>query len=224
MLSDVEIRELLETKKLKIDPFNEKFLEPASYDIRAGRVLVARRGIVDLAREPVILRHGDWAEVESLEKMELPLNVAAVVGLRSTLTRKGLDWFGGPQIDPGYRGKIYTSVFNTASTPIELTHELPFATMIFDQLGKAASRPYSGKYQEQVTFPEEDVERMLKMETHTLSDVIQSVGLLEETVGKLTKTNEQMATHLEWIKGLLFAILMAMIVGVAIELMSHYLH
>jgi dCTP deaminase len=200
-----------------------KFLEPASYDIRAGRVLVSRRGIVDLSKESVVLRHGDWAEVESLEKFELPLNVAATMGLRSGLTRKGLDWFGGPQIDPGYRGKLYTSVFNTAVTPVELTFGMPFATVNFHRLGKDASHAYSGKFQEQVTFPEEDVERMLKMETHTLSDVIQSVGLLEQTVGKLTTASEKMATDLGWIKNLLLAILVAMVVSVFGNLIGRFI-
>jgi len=223
MLSDVEIRELHELGKLKIKPFDSKYLEPASYDIRAGRVLVARRGIVDLAKENIVLRHGDWAEVESLEEMELPINIAATVGLRSGLTRRGLDWFGGPQIDPGYNGKIYTSVFNTSSTAIELTYAMSFATVIFYRLGKDASHPYSGKFQKQLTFPEEDVERMLKMETHTLSDVIQSVGILEDAVGKLTTTSERMATDIGWIKGLLFAILIAMVGGIAVQIMSHFL-
>ena len=224
MLADLEIRELCDSGKLQIDPFDPQYLEPASYDVRARRVLVARRGIVDLAKESVVLRHGDWAEMESMEVMELPLNLAATVGLRSGLTRRGLDWFGGPQIDPGYNGRIYISVFNASSTPVELTYAMSFATVIFYRLGKNASRAYSGKFQKQLTFPEEDVERMLKMETHTLSDVIQSVGILESTVGKLTKTSEKMATDIGWIKLLLFAILFAMIAGIAVQMLSHFLH
>ena len=58
-----------------------------------------------------------------------------------------------------------------------------------------------------------DVNRMLKMEAYTLSDVIQSVSLLEQTVNKLTKTSEQMAQDLGWVKKLLFAILIALIIG-----------
>jgi len=223
MLADVEIRELHESGKLQIDPFDPKSVEPASYDVRLRRVLVARRGIVDLAERGVVLRHGDWAELESLEVMDLPLNVAATVGLRSGLTRQGLDWFGGPQIDPGYNGRIYISVFNASSTPVELTYAMSFATVSFFRLGKNASRSYSGKFQKQLTFPEEDVERMLKMETHTLSDVIQSVGILENTVERLTKNTDRMATNLGWIKGLLFAILFAMVVGIIAPIISHFM-
>lgn len=218
MLTDSEIREALEKGGLKIDSFESKNLEPASYDIRAGRILVARRGIINLRNEPVVLRHGDWAELESLEAVELPLNMAATVGVRTSLTRRGLDWFGGPQIDPGYQGKIYISVFNAASTPIDIIYGMPYATLIFYRLAKNSSRTYAGQYQKQMTFPEEDVERMLKMEAYTLSDVIQSVGLLEQTVNKLTRTSEQMAGDIGWVKKLLFAILIALIIGVGQQL------
>jgi len=223
MLTDSEIREAIDQQALRINPFEPKNVEPASYDLRAGRVLVARRGIVDLHKEPVVLRHGDWAEVESLEAMELPLNIAATLGVRSSLTTRGLDWFCGPQIDPGYMGKIYISVFNASSTPMEITYGMSFATVTFYRLAKNASRSYSGKFQKQLTFPEEDVERMLKMEAYTLSDVIQSVGILEHTVNKLTRTSEQMAADLGWVKKLLFAILIALIVGVGGQFVSHWL-
>lgn len=218
MLTDTEINEATDNGSLRIDPFESKNLEPASYDIRAGRILIARRGIVNLRNEPVVLRHGDWAELESLEALELPLNIAATVGVRTSLTRRGLDWFGGPQIDPGYQGRIYISVFNASSTPIDITYGMTYATLVFYRLARNSSRTYSGQYQKQMTFPEEDVERMLKMEAYTLSDVIQSVGLLEQTVNKLTRTSEQMAIDIGWVKKLLFAILIALIVGVGQQL------
>jgi dCTP deaminase len=222
MLTDSEIREIIDQQSLKIKPFEPKNVEPASYDLRAGRVLVARKGIVDLSREPVVVRHGDWAEIESLEVVELPLNIAATVGVRSSLTRRGLDWFSGPQIDPGYMGKIYISVFNASSMPMEIAYGMSFATMMFYRLARDASHAYSGKFQKQLTFPEEDVERMLKMEAYTLSDVIQSVGLLEKTVNSLTRTSERMATDISWVKRLLFAILIALIVGVGGQLASRW--
>lgn len=214
MLTDIEIREAIDAGNLRVDPFESKNLEPASYDLRAGRVLLARKGIVNLREQPVVLRHGDWGEVESLEALELPLDIAATVGVRTSLTRRGIDWFGGPQIDPGYQGRVYISIFNASSLPFEITYGMPFSTIVFYRLARSASRSYSGRFQKQMTFPEEDVERMLKMEAYTLSDVIQSVGLLEQTVNKLTTTSERMATDIGWIKRLLFAILIALAVGI----------
>jgi len=215
MLTDTEIRESIDQGSLRIDPFKATNVEPASYDVRAGRVLVARRGIVNLRSEPVVLRHGDWAEIESMEVLEMPLNIAASVGLRSSLSRRGINGSAGPQIDPGYRGRVYISVFNASTLPFEINYEMTFATVIFHRLAQDSSHAYDGKFQGQMTFPEEDVERMLKMEAYTLSDVIHSVGLLEDTVGKLTKTTEKMSNDLGWVKNLLFAILIALIIGLA---------
>jgi dCTP deaminase len=223
MLTDSEIREAMEQQALQIKPFEPKRLEPASYDLRAGRVLVARRGIVDLSKEPVVLRHGDWAEIESLEMVELPLNIAATVGVRSSLTRRGLDWFSGPQIDPGYKGRIYISVFNASVAPIDVSYGMAFATLTFYRLSRDASRSYAGKFQKQMTFPEEDVERMLKTESHTFSDVATSVGLLEQTMDKLTRTSERTATDVGWVKKLLFATFIAILVGLASQIIGHWI-
>jgi len=223
MMTDSEIRETMAQQALLIKPFEPKRLEPASYDLRAGRVLVARRGIIDLNKEPVVLRQGEWAEIESLEVVELPLNIAATVGVRSSLTRRGLDWFSGPQIDPGYKGKIYISVFNASVVPIDLSYGMSFATLTFFRLAREASRPYDGKFQKQLTFPEEDVERMLKMEPYAFSDLVTSVGALDQTVDKLTKASERTLTDLSWVKKLLFAIFLALLAGLASQIIGHWI-
>jgi dCTP deaminase len=134
-----------------------------------------------------------------------------------------LDWFSGPQIDPGYKGRIYISVFNASVAPIDVSYGMAFATLTFYRLARDASRPYEGKFQKQLTFPEEDVERMLKMESYSVSDLITSVGLLQQTVDKLTRTNERMATGLGWVKNLLFAIFIAIVIGVAAQIIGHWI-
>ncbi len=223
MLPDTEIKDLVDSGKLKIKPFEKRNLEPASYDLRVGRVLIARRGVVDLSRETALLRAGDWAEVESLESLEFPIDVGATVGVRTAITRQGLDYFSGPQVDPGYRGKIYISVFNASGRAFEFTYGMPFATLTFFKLSPPASRPYNGKYQDCFSFPEEDIQRMMTMEAVTLSDVIQSVSILEKTVEKLTTSIERMARDVAWVKNLLFAILIAMVIGLANALFQRFL-
>ncbi len=218
MMSDVEIREALHSKEIIIKPFNDKFLEPASYDCCVRRVLLAGRGIVDPKTERIILRTGDWAEVESLEEFELSLGVASTIGIRSSVTRRGIDWFAGPQLDPGFNGRVYVSLFNPSSEPYEIRTDEPLFTVMFHKLGKPASRGYSGKYQDKKEFPEEDVERMVKMQAPTLADVVVSVGVLENTVEKLTKATEGMAKDIGWVKYLLTGILIALVVGLAIGL------
>lgn len=218
MMSDVEIRDFIRSKEIVIKPFDEKCLEPASYDCCVRRVLLAGRGIVDPKKERIILRTGDWVEIESLEEFELGLGVAATIGIRSSITRKGIDWFAGPQLDPGFNGRVYVSLFNPSSESCEIKPDEPLFTMIFHKLGKPASRGYGGKYQGRKEFPEEDIQRMTKMQSPTLADVVVSVGVLESTVGKLTKATEGMAKDIGWVKYLLTGILIALVVGLAIGL------
>ena len=217
MLADSEIRALIETKDIVIDPFDEENLEGASYDASVGRVLIAGRGIVNLRNERVVLRTGDWAEIESLERFELSTRVAATYGVRSSITRRGIDWFGGPQIDPGYRGRLFVSLFNPSSEPFDLIWGMPLVSLMFHRLAVDAT-PYSGRFQNLDQFPEEDVQRMLTMSAPTLADVVTSVGTLERTVEQLTRTTERMARDIRWVTWLLGAILIAMVVGLAIGL------
>ncbi len=218
MLSDAAIQEMLAAGSIKIEPFSEALLQPASYDCRIGRVLVARRGVVDPAKEKVVIHTGEWAEIETLEVLTLPLDVAATYGVRSSLTRRGIDWFGGPQIDPGYHGKIFISVFNPTSEALELLPESPFCTLSFHRLEKPASKGYEGHFQGLTSFPEEDVVRMLKLEAPTLADVVVSVGVLERAVKDLIDSTKKMAVDIGWMRYLLTGILMALVVGIAIGL------
>jgi len=47
MLSDVEIRKEIASGELSIEPFQEESLEPASYDLHIGRVLLEGRGVFE---------------------------------------------------------------------------------------------------------------------------------------------------------------------------------
>ncbi len=213
MLADAEIRAAIETGDLVIEPFNDECVEPASYDLSVGRVLLAGRGIVDPRRDKVILRTGDWAEIETLERLELSTNIAATYGVRSGITRRGIAWYGGPQIDPGYNGRLFVSIFNPTSEPFEINWGDRFCTLMFHRL-KVDAHQYSGRFQGLNQFPEEDVERMLKMSAPTLGDVVLSVGVLEQTVQKLTEATSAMARDMGWVKYLLGAILISMVGGI----------
>lgn len=222
MLADKEIRAAHQSGELQIEPFVDSRVQGASYDLSVGRVLVAGRGIVDPAKERVILRTGDWVEIESREKFELSTRIAATYGVRSSITRRGIDWFGGPQIDPGYKGRLFVSVFNPTTEPFEIVAGMPMFTMIFHRLNVDAEE-YSGSFQGQYQFPEEDVERMLKMSAPTLADVVMSVGVLENVVEELTRNMQGMARDVRWVTYLLGAILISLVVGLAIGLPMAFL-
>jgi len=222
ILSDSEISKAIQSGDIKISDFDKSRLEPASYDFKVGRILMAGKGIIDPQKEKFLLKTGEWAEIETLERIQLSDKLAATYGIRSSITRQGIIWFGGPQIDPGYGGRIFVSIFNPSSEPFELMYAESFCTVIFHRLGEKAQKPYSGKFQGYDRFPEEDVERMVKMRSPTLADVVTSVGILESTVKELTTQMKQMVTDMGWIKKLLFAILIAIVIGLAIGICNKF--
>ncbi len=215
MLCNSEIKKYIESEDINISPYEDDSLEPASYDLKIGRALVAGKGIIDPHKEKAIIRTGEWAEIESLEIIGLSQNIAATYGIRSSITRQGIIWFGGPQIDPGYKGKLFVSIFNPTSEPFEICFRDPFFTVMFYDFKEPASNVYDGKFQNSFQFPEEDVERMLKLKGPTLSDVVASVGILEKAVADLTRHTDKMSNNLSWIKTILIAILIAMVVAIS---------
>jgi len=227
LLSDGEIREALESGQLVIENFRDDCVEPASYDCRVGRVLLPNRGVVDPSKERVLLRTGQWAEIETLEAFRLPNDIAAFIGIRSSITRRGVDYFSGLQVDPGYYGKVFIAVFNPGADPFEIGPGEPFVTLQFVRLGRPAEKPYKGAFQGLMQFPEDDVVRMTKMETRTLADVITSVGILEtstqdlaDSVKSLRVAQEQQTQELTKVGDTVDKIFWAIIIAIGLSFIS----
>ncbi|MEM0232971.1 MAG: dCTP deaminase [Candidatus Nezhaarchaeales archaeon] len=201
ILPDRCIRELVEKNNL-IDPFDERCLGPASYDARVGSKALKPRAegspIVNLEREGIlIIDTGEFVEVITLERFNMPNDVAGRIGLRSYYTRKGLQLFSGPQIDPGFKGNLIVSLFNAGPKPIMLRYGDSFCTIEFHKLESPVERPYSGPYQDQKDFPIENVEFIAEAKGVSLAEVIKVVRELRSDV--------------KWMKWLLALILAALL-------------
>jgi len=206
VLSDRQIKEYAQKKKL-IEPFDENLLGPASYDLRVGqRVLKSIRKkeetpIVNLELERVLqIGTGEFIEVLTLEKVNLPENICGRMGIRSFFTRKGLVSFVGPQVDPGFKGNLVISLFNTGPRTIVMKYGEPFCTIEFSELSAPCEKPYSGSYQGQNDFPSDNIEFIVGAKGITLSEVVDVMQGLRSDV--------------KWLKILLLLILGALIAGV----------
>lgn len=83
LLSDVEIRQAMTQERVRIEPFHEPSLQPASYDLRVGkRMLVS--GVmeeIDMERKrTVTLKAGQFGLLTSFERIGLSDDVAAHIG------------------------------------------------------------------------------------------------------------------------------------------------
>ena len=139
--------------------------------------------VVDVEKERMIqIGTGEFVEVFTMEKFAFPSNMCGRMGLRSYFTRKGLILFSGPQIDPGFKGNLIVSLFNTGPRTIVLKYGEDFCTIEFTRLEENVEKPYSGSYQEQTDFPSENIEFIIGAKGVTLYEVVDVMKALRGDV------------------------------------------
>ncbi len=85
---------------------------------------------IDVAQKGfIVIEPGDFAVVETLERVEPGQQTAAMIGLRSEYARQGLLMLSGPQIDPGFRGVLVIRVVNLAPKRVALPTKLRFSPL-----------------------------------------------------------------------------------------------
>ena len=132
-LSDAEIRDALSAKNLVIDPLDEASLNPAGYDLR-------------LSAE-VALAPSEHRLVATMERVELGRDLVGILHVRSSLAREGI-LASLALVDPGFRGQLTISLFNSGRKMIQLKAGERFVQLTFLRLGRQAAAKYEGRYQD----------------------------------------------------------------------------
>ncbi len=178
VLSDGTIRELVESGRIKIDPWDPGLVQPASVDLRLGdsfRVFHNHRTTAIDLREPptnlteevvasaedgFVIHPGEFCLGRTLEWVELPADIVARIEGKSSLGRLGLIVHATAGFcDPGWRGTLTLELNNLTRVPIKLYPGLLIAQLSFMTLDRAAERPYGSDelgshYQGQVAATE----------------------------------------------------------------------
>jgi dCTP deaminase len=161
VLSDGTIRRLVEDGRIKIDPWDEALVQPASVDLRLGdsfRVFHNHRAsAIDLrdppqhlteevkvsGDEPFVIHPGEFALGRTMEWVELPDDIVARIEGKSSLGRLGLIVHATAGFcDPGWKGTLTLELANLTRVPIRLYHGLAIAQLSFMALDAPAERPY----------------------------------------------------------------------------------
>ncbi len=147
---------LVETKNL-IEPFSEECLEGAGYDLRAEkfyRILSQSHIGVSGRKTPEIkqiesttytLLPGEYILVETLEKVNMPLEVAARILPRSSIFRCGCTLITA-LVDPGFKGTLTMGLKNLSDKKFTLEKGARIAQIVFEQV-EGETKEYAGKYQ-----------------------------------------------------------------------------
>ena len=206
ILTDSMIEAAVSDGSIKIDPFETRQIQPTSYDLRVGPLAAASssQGKVDVKEKGFLqLEPGDFAILVCEEIITLDNQHTGRFGLRSKWARKGLVATTGPQIDPGFTGRLNVGLTNLTSRSVALPHLDDFLTLELHHLSEPAKHPYSGACQGQSALSTEDLEAVLEREVMSLSEMNTTLRSLSANVGSLEKTVGSM----RWILGVGIAII-----------------
>lgn len=169
ILSDYTIYEEIEQGRLVIDPFDEKFLQPAGYDIRIGTeflsylagatnpvidpfaknaddVLHYERTVCNKSHPFYHIYPGAFVLGTSLEKFKLPEDVVAFIDGKASLGRIGLlTGIASTNIAPGFSGALTLELANLANRPIKLCPGMPIAHLTFMRTDRPVRNPYGSE-------------------------------------------------------------------------------
>jgi len=134
ILSGRDLKWYIETGKLKIEGVELSQFQQNGIDIVLG------------SAERTQLDKGGFCLATTREYFEMPDDLVALVGLRSTWARKGLSNLGPTWVDAGFHGEITLEIASWVKQTLPIGE--PFAHLVFMRTTTPAE-PYRGKYQGQ---------------------------------------------------------------------------
>ena len=162
ILSDISIKQKLQSGELSISPLEESQIQPASVDIRLGNTFSiledTATGIISMdhqiqykiiTTDSYLLLPGQFVLATTMEFIKLPDNLISFVEGRSSLGRMGLFIQNAGWVDPGFCGEITLELFNANRCAIKLKAGRRIGQLVISKLDQPAAHPYCGKYQGQ---------------------------------------------------------------------------
>ncbi|RLG51486.1 MAG: dCTP deaminase [Thermoproteota archaeon] len=171
ILSDFDLRSYLSEGRLVIKPLLRDTIQQNGVDLHIGAQIAVPRDPgrpLDIGKDDP----ADFYRIEEIpesgyeippytsvllhteEYVELPNDLMAICGLRSTFARLG---FIAPTtyVDAGFRGELTIEVLWSKPYPIRVYRGIRFLHVVFSKCLNSVERMYSGEYQGQrgVTLP-----------------------------------------------------------------------
>lgn len=147
---------LMKLGPLLLDPFDPALVNPASIDIRVGLDLQyhdRHRGWVLMPLghyheySPYHMNPGEFFLVSTLERIQVPIEYALDLRLKSSRAREGYNHSLAFWFDPGWAGIGTMELTNIGNRSLPLYPGLRIAQVIIHLLDAPCSKPYRGKYQ-----------------------------------------------------------------------------
>ena len=163
IISPRELLKLVKKQKL-VEGLSERELtnpEGAGFDLRLGEVykISGKAFLGEIHRQTpdiesvakfgkdksIKIKPGDFFLVKTIEKINLPINLSAVILPRTTTFRSGLFLRTGP-VQPGYGGELTFGLKNEGPITVEIEMGARFAHVLFHEI-KGVGSKYRGQWQ-----------------------------------------------------------------------------
>jgi dCTP deaminase len=161
ILVDWQIRDRIARGFIRLDPYDEKFVQPNSIDIRLGNHFVWYTpgaqvidpydkesvvfGVEETEADSFVIRPGAFVLARSLECIGLPDNIVATIEGKSSIARLGVTLHQtGGWIDAGFRGTITLEMCNVNLRPVKVHAGMPIGQLVF-YTTERAQNPYDKK-------------------------------------------------------------------------------
>jgi len=161
ILSDRTIRELLESRRIVIDPLDPACIQPSSVDLRLDRFFRVFRNhtmrvidvredqeelteLVEIEEDDAFILHpGEFVLGSTAERVALPDDLVARLEGKSSLGRLGLLIHSTAGfVDAGWDGYLTLELSNVANLPITLYPGMKIGQISFLQMTTPAEHPY----------------------------------------------------------------------------------
>jgi dCTP deaminase len=166
ILSDKDIKIKLENKQVIIDPMPDlaQALGTVSVDLRLGNEFVVyrttSRPFIDVKDpktfdgltekiykkddEAFVIHPRDFVLGSTLEKIELPSDLAGRLEGKSSLGRLGIVIHStAGKVDPGFKGNLVLEITNIGTVPIMLYPGMRVCQLLFEQLSSPTTKAYT---------------------------------------------------------------------------------
>ncbi len=156
ILGNSEIKRLIEDKKL-IEEHEEQNVQGAGVDFRArtfyrpsGDTKVHKESrtlpeISEISGDTVSIKPNELILVETMEKVNMPSDIAARILPRSTLCRCGV-YLLTAFVDPGFSGRLTVGLKNMSNHSFELEKGARIMQVMFEKT-EGDTVDYDGRYQ-----------------------------------------------------------------------------
>lgn len=131
-----------------VSPYEPEQINPASVDLRIGNEFIELRSGSHFKQDTLQLSFGDAVLATTVEHVAIPSGYAAMLLLKSSRAREGLDHALAGWIDPGFEGQLTMELHAHRDVMVQAGQRV--VQMVLHRMVAAPERPYQGRYQGQI--------------------------------------------------------------------------